>query len=333
MNLDRLTPAMLKARLAQAPAPLLLDVRRASAFAPESGGIAGAVPVLLDEPTVHLPDLPRDTPVAVYCLCTGQASSTRVALWLRSAGYGDVSVLEGGLPAWRDAGFPLAPVPADARTRVSRWMPAPAAAAGTHGTLIAEHTFLAGIKLPTRREMAVLFVDMVDSTRLLTAHEPEEVLRLVQAFMQVVVDVAVQHCGDVHDFEGDGAMLYFAGVGEALPAAFNLREALAARRHCEPALPLARFALDRGPLVVGQIGSRERRALAFLGASVNTAARILKLAPPEGIVATESVIADARRTDPGLASRFGALPEKQPLKGFDSAVTVYLATDGAPGQP
>ena len=62
------------------------------------------------------------------------------------------------------------------------------------------------------------------------AHSPEEVLRLVQAFMEIVTEVAIHHCGDVHDFQGDGALLYFTGPGEAVPATFELRQALLAKR-------------------------------------------------------------------------------------------------------
>ena len=327
MSLHRITPQQLQQRLASPPLRLL-DVRRSEAFKQNPSGIAGAVPVLLDEVSAPIPDLPRDTPLAVYCLCSGQASSTRVGLWLEAAGYTDVSVLEGGLPAWQNAGLPLAKIELDARSRIPGWMPVPAVPQATDGRLIAEQAFLAGVELPARREMAVLFVDMLDSTRLLFSRSPEEVLRLVQAFMEIVVDVAVQHCGDVHDFEGDGAMLYFAGPGEAVPAAFNLRKALSARRHCHPDLPQARFALDTGPLIIGYIGSRGRRSLSFIGPSINTAARILKLAPPDGIVATDTVLRHARRTDPDLAAQFTPLPEKQPLKGFAEPVTVHVATGG-----
>lgn len=324
MSLHRLTPQQLQQRIAAQP-PLLLDVRRSEAFKRNAAGIAGAIPVFLDDPTPHIPDLPRTTPIAVYCLCSGQASSTRVALWLQAAGYTDVTILEGGLPAWQDACLPLAAVAFDARERIAHWIPGHAETPTGDGRLIAEQAFLAGVELPARREMAVLFVDMVDSTRLLFSRSPEEVLRLVQAFMEIVVDVAVQHCGDVHDFEGDGAMLYFAGPGEAVPAAFNLRKALSARRHCHPDLPQARFALDTGPLIAGYIGSRGRRSLSFIGPSVNTAARILKLAPPDGIIATDAVLRHASRTDPDLAGQFRPMPEKQSLQGFDTAVTVYIA--------
>lgn len=328
MNPARIAADTLSRHLEAGDKLLLLDARRAEALRRNPHGIAGAIPVLLDEAGLRLPDVARDRRIVVYCLCSGQASSTRVALRLLAAGYRDVAVLDGGLPGWQVQDLPLAAVNLDDQHHVP-WMRAPEPSASSAGGLIAESAFLSGETLPLKREMAVLFVDMVDSTRLLFSHTPEDVLRLVQTFMQVVVDVTVQHCGDVHDFEGDGAMLYFAGAGEALPAAFDLRRALAAKRHCEPELPQARFALDTGPLVVGYIGSHERRSLAFIGPSVNTAARILKLAPPGGIVATEAVITHARRSDPDLAAEFRALPEKQMLKGFDQAVTVYQA---APSQ-
>ncbi len=327
-GLPRIAAAVLAERLKSTPPLLLLDARRSESFRRHPQGIGGAVPVLLDEPELRLPDLPRDTRIVVYCLCSGQASSTRVALRLQAAGYQDVTVLDGGMPGWQQQGLLLAAVDLADRQRVA-WMQAPQAAAASPGTLIAENAFLSGETLPLRRDMAVLFVDMVDSTRLLFSRTPEEVLGLVQSFMEIVVNVAVQHCGDVHDFEGDGAMLYFAGPGEAVPAAFDLRTALAARRHCEPDLPQARFALDAGPLVVGYIGSRERRSLSFIGPSVNAAARILKLAPPGGIAATGHVVRHAERTDPDLAARFQALPDPQSLKGWSEPVTIFVAADDA----
>lgn len=328
MNLQRLSPPQFHERLAQGHC-LALDIRRAGALRRSPVGIPGAVPILLDEPDAQIPDMPRDVGMLTYCLCSGQASSTRVALWLLQAGYRDVAVLEGGLPAWQAAGLPLGQVDLWDRQRVSQWVKVaslrPRDADVESGALIAQQAFLAGHKLPVRRPMAVLFIDMVNSTELLFGRSPEDVLRIVQAFMEVVVDVAVRHCGDVHDFEGDGAMLYFAGPGEAVPAAFALCEALSRLRTSTPALPMARIALDSGPLVIGHVGTRDRRGLSFIGASVNTAARILKLAPPNGIIATDVVVEHARHSDPDLAASFARLPEPQMLKGFSRPVTLYVA--------
>jgi len=270
-----------------------------------------------------------------------------VAQWLVTDGYSDVAVLAGGLPAWQEASLPVAPVEFAAQARMP-WKPLPseALAPGTPAVpdapsvndaflpRLAGQNFLVGQALPLKRHMAVLFVDMVDSTPLLWRYSAEEVLGLVQAFMEVVVDVGVYHCGDVHDFQGDGALLYFEGPGEAVPAAFQLRDALLAKRRELPLLPLARLALDVGPLVIGIVGTRFRRSVSLVGPSINVAARILKLAPPGGIIATQAVVQHATRTDPDLAAQFVSLPEPQHLKGVeDGPVTLFVAAAPATGGP
>ena len=57
----------LKRSLETPPAPLLLDVRRASAFS-EHAGIPGAVAFALDRDPILLPIAPRDRPLLAYCL-------------------------------------------------------------------------------------------------------------------------------------------------------------------------------------------------------------------------------------------------------------------------
>ena len=235
-----------------------------------------------------------------------------------------MAVLRGGLEAWTSAGYPVAPLPdpesgggiAWRETAQGELVHAPADAAPPSESLflprIAGQSFLEGLDLPLRREMAVLFVDMVGSTRLVFERSPEEVLAVMQAFMEIVIDVGAYHCGDVHDFEGDGALLYFEGAGEAVPAAFRLRDALATRRQEIAVLPLPRLSLDAGPIVIGVVGTRFRRTVSLVGPSLHTAARILKLAPPGGITATETVVAQARVANPLLAREFQRMDRVPP---------------------
>lgn len=327
-QLQRIDAAILAQRLAGSNPPLLLDVRRRAAFERKPSGIEGAQPLFLDAQPLRIPDQLRATPIVLYCLCSGEASSTRVALWLLAAGYTDVSVLHGGLPGWEAQGRPVTALQLESGIGAWMEMPRTDSAIATDTPLLAEAAFLSGQRLPLRRDMAVLFVDMVDSTPLLMNNDAIKVLELVQAFMAPVVDIAAHHCGDVHDFEGDGAMLYFAGPGEALPAAFALRAALAERRRQIPELPQARFAVDAGPLVIGRIGSHFRRSLSFIGPSINRAARILRLAPANGIIVTALVLEHAGRSDPDLHAEFSELGEGHQLKGFgDEAVRVFLAGD------
>jgi len=258
-----------------------------------------------------------------------------VARWLVGKGYTDVAVLVGGRPAWERAGYPMAPVDPAAAERIV-WqdvdLEADSSSASVGGDsfvplLVGRHV-LEGRELPLRREMTVVFVDMVESTPLLWRYPTEQVFGLVQAFMEVVVDAAVHHCGDVHDFQGDGALLYFEGPGEAVPAAFRMRDALAERRRRLAELPEARIALDSGPLVIGLVGTPVRRSLSFVGPSINIAARILKLAPPGGIIATESIVRHARTTDPDLAARFRPFSKRPRLKGVGEKSPLLFVASG-----
>lgn len=121
-------------------------------------------------------------------------------------------------------------------------------------------------------------------------------------------------------------MLYFEGVGEALPAAFEIRRRLEAQRYETENLPRARISIDEGPLVIGIVGSRFRRGVALVGPCVPRAARILKLGPPGGIVATENVIRLGRESNMDLASTFISLEEIPRLRGFEEkSVRVFLS--------
>lgn len=53
-----------------------------------------------------LPELPRDKTIITYCTCPDDAASARLTRVLRSEGY-DAWLLDGGLPAWRAAGYPM----------------------------------------------------------------------------------------------------------------------------------------------------------------------------------------------------------------------------------
>jgi rhodanese-related sulfurtransferase len=53
-----------------------------------------------------LPDLSHDKTIIAYCTCPDEEASARLTRVLRSQGY-DAWMLEGGLPAWRAAGYPM----------------------------------------------------------------------------------------------------------------------------------------------------------------------------------------------------------------------------------
>jgi class 3 adenylate cyclase len=243
-------------------------------------------------------------------------------------------VLAGGLGAWLGSGFPAVEV--DSALQPDRGSDAEAkrvvasasgvAHANAFVPSLVEH-YVERRDLPLRRELTVLFVDIADSTPLIVQREPEAALALVQRFMEVVTEVALSFCGDVKDYEGDGAMLYFESVTEAVQAAFAIRERIS-RQPADDVRLHARLSLDVGSLVIGIIGSPMRRSVALIGPSINRAARMLKEIPPDGIIATRAVVDRLSAESPLLMKRFVPLDAPLVLKGFEQeVVNAYAAGD------
>jgi class 3 adenylate cyclase len=182
---------------------------------------------------------------------------------------------------------------------------------------------------PVRRRLATLFVDIAGSTSLLVHHPPEVVLGVVQGFMALVTEAASAHAGLVKDFEGDGALIYFVSVKNAVRAALAIRTRLADGR-CDVACGdgpgiRARMSVTVGDVVVGTVGSSTRRGIALVGPSVNIGARLLKHAPLGAIIASGAVLEDLQDA-PRLADEFHPLDAAFEVPGADGmTITTYVA--------
>lgn len=91
---------------------VVVDARSAASFREEH--IAGALPLPLEEAKKRtgksplLEKVPKDSVLIAYCNGFSCHDSTELAKLLIGSGYGSVYVFEGGLPEWRDAGYPVA---------------------------------------------------------------------------------------------------------------------------------------------------------------------------------------------------------------------------------
>ena len=240
-----------------------------------------------------------------------------MARWLIGHGFPRVAVLRGGLAGWREAGLATEPFIGDeARTVV----------AGAGLPSLAER-HLREDGLATRVRLATLFVDIAGSTRLLAHHPPETVLVCIQRFMRLVAEVALAYCGDVKDFEGDGALLYFESASEAVEAALVIRAALAGGV-CDVACPMsARMSVTVGDVVLGVVGSTQRHAVALVGPSVGVGARLLKQIAPGGIIATDEVVEAVRAEMPRLSRDFRLLDRAFEVPATDGIVVATWAID------
>jgi len=105
LDMARISVEELYARMQGEPAPVIVDVRSATALGLEGRRIPGALHVPLHEVAQHLSGLPRDREIVLYCNCPNEASAAQAARLLRDYGFPRVHPLHGGLDAWIAAGY------------------------------------------------------------------------------------------------------------------------------------------------------------------------------------------------------------------------------------
>ena len=184
------------------------------------------------------------------------------------------------------------------------------------------------------REVAVLFVDLVGSTRLAYERPPQEVVAVLNAFFGVVVAVVEEHGGWINKFEGDAALAVF-GVPSPLedPAAAALRAArdLARRLDDGAAGVRAGIGVSAGPAVAGNIGDERRYEYTVIGDPVNEAARLSELAKDrEGLVAASG--AALARADEGEGAHWRTVDAVR-LRGREADTEIAVPQSREPDRP
>jgi class 3 adenylate cyclase/tetratricopeptide (TPR) repeat protein len=137
-----------------------------------------------------------------------------------------------------------------------------------------------------RRQLTVLFCDLVGSTELSGRHDPEDFRELLSRYHDATTAVVVRYGGYLANYLGDGILAYFgwprADEDQAAQAIRAGLDAIAAVR--ELALE-ARVGIASGMVVVGDIeGAGHRRTGAIAGETPNLAARLQALAGPDQVV-------------------------------------------------
>jgi predicted ATPase/class 3 adenylate cyclase len=179
---------------------------------------------------------------------------------------------------------------------------------------------------PERRQLTVMFCDLVGSTALTAQLDPEDMADLIRAFQGAVSTAVMRFEGHVAKWMGDAAMVYFGyprahedDAERATRAGLALIEAVAELRREHGVALEVRVGIATGLVVVGElIGEGEARLRGLVGDTPDLAMRLQGLAEPDTIVVSEST-----RRLLGKAFELKAL-EPQMLRGFDVPVASWL---------
>src|SRR5215470_6577109 len=216
---------------------------------------------------------------------------------------------------------------ADEDGRVLVWM-------GEQEPPAASHTQAASLAVEPRpaeaerRQLTVLFCDLVDSTALAGQLDPEELRTVVRAYQEVCAKVIARFDGHIAQYLGDGLLVYFgyplaheddaqravrAGLGmmEGLGQLNTRLEQEGAPLSCRPSavadagnglrpaptqsrqqgIHLAvRLGIHTGLVVVGEVGGGTRQEQLALGETPNLAARLQGIAAPNTLVVSAATL-------------------------------------------
>ena len=179
-----------------------------------------------------------------------------------------------------------------------------------------------------RRQLTVMFVDLVGSTALSERLDPEEMRDAITGFQNTVAGVVTRFEGNVAKYMGDGVLCYFGwprahedDAERSVRAAIGVIQALEQSDAVAGEELSARAGIATGLVVVGDlVGEGGAQEDAVIGSTPNLAARLQALAEPGQLViaeATKRLVGELFEFD-----KLGALS----LKGIAAPVNAFVVT-------
>jgi adenylate cyclase len=155
---------------------------------------------------------------------------------------------------------------------------------------------------PERKEVTVLFADIVGFTTLSERHDPAIIVEILNRYFEAMTSAISKHQGLVSKFIGDGIMATFGALSDnpwqfrdSVEAALSMREALVqfnSKSQHEQLPPLEiGIGVHHGTVIAGFVGSSKVREFTVIGDTVNVAARVESLtrAHDTDILVTEPI--------------------------------------------
>jgi class 3 adenylate cyclase len=176
-----------------------------------------------------------------------------------------------------------------------------------------------------RRQLTVLFCDLVGSTELSARLDPEEMREVIGAYQTAVAEVVRRWDGHLAKYMGDGALAYFGwpqahedDAERAVRAGLELVQTVAVLTPAASSALQVRVGIATGHVVVGDLGSQGPSDKdSVVGETPNLAARLQALAEPGSVVISQAT----RRLVGGVFELDELGPQR--LKGFAEPLVVW----------
>jgi adenylate cyclase len=179
-----------------------------------------------------------------------------------------------------------------------------------------------------KRKVTIMMTDLRGFTALSERLKPEQVVQLLNAYFEVMVDVVLQYNGTINEIIGDALLIIFGAPQEmsdrakrAIACAIEMQNAMVKvnQKNREQGLPDLEMGigLNETEVIVGNIGSSKRSKYAVVGSGVNMTSRIESYSVGGQILISESV-----RQEAGDILRIDAQRDVLP-KGAETPLRIY----------
>jgi class 3 adenylate cyclase/predicted ATPase len=145
-----------------------------------------------------------------------------------------------------------------------------------------------------RRQLTVVFCDLVGSTELSSRIDAEEFSEQIQDFLDLAVGVAQKYSGEVEHYAGDGILFRFGWPNahdddpeRAVRAALGILDAVT---EAVPSRLAVRIGVHSGNVVIDRMGGAGRTEMMSMGEAVNLASRVHGEAEPNTVVISRSTL-------------------------------------------
>lgn len=183
----------------------------------------------------------------------------------------------------------------------------------------------APVRDPERRQVTVMFCDMVGSTALSAKYDPEDFSTIVRSFLECCTNTAVKYNAHVARCMGDGLLIYFGypqarenDAERALRVALDMINNVSSLRPLDSLKVSIRIGIATGLVVGGEsFGNDSLQDSVVMGDTPNLAARLQAEAEPNTVF-----ISAKTKSLAGGMFKYTDIGYRQ-LKGFDAPIQMY----------
>jgi adenylate cyclase len=189
------------------------------------------------------------------------------------------------------------------------------------------------INAASKKFISILFLDIIDFTKISSIHPPETIVQLLRATFTEMQPLITGNNGFIDKFTGDG----FLAVFTSKDSAKHVTEAASAILKILPEineklqrleLPTIQIAMgaDFGEVILGTVGSKEAINFTVIGSAVNLAARLeayTRVIGPNTLCVSQELVREAKCD--GIWEECGPIT----VKGFEDPIKAFKLKKGA----